>query len=175
MVWKRKQDLRLSLALNSRNPLSLDNGLEGWYNVDRKLRYYVAIRFRWTMVWKEYVGTASVILFLCRNPLSLDNGLEVFDEQITYEKYLQSQSAFAGQWFGSSICCCSRYVLKVSQSAFAGQWFGSYDYWGLDVDSVSVAIRFRWTMVWKQSQVSLSENSGLRSQSAFAGQWFGRH
>ncbi len=37
----------------------------------------------------------------------------------------KSQSAFAGQWFGSAEIEVDNAIVLKSQSAFAGQWFGS--------------------------------------------------
>ena len=87
-----------------------------------------------------------------RNPLSLDNGLEEIQEEVAEAVLVQSQSAFAGQWFGriwkklpnaQRMNCRNPLSLDngledniysnwcdygniTSQSAFAGQWFGSH-------------------------------------------------
>ncbi len=107
-----------------RNPLSLDNGLEDCRRTSPSLQMSVAIRFRWTMVWKAFRKTK--LQAPCRrNPLSLDNGLEAADELAEMVAVGWSQSAFAGQWFGSL-------NIQLVRSHY-----------------MAVAIRFRWTMVWK--------------------------
>ncbi len=99
MVWKAGNTGNHELD-HCRNPLSLDNGLEVKVAAVAPFKGAVAIRFRWTMVWKPHhflldgVRAKVAIRFRwtmvwkyrhpsryphskrSRNPLSLDNGLE---------------------------------------------------------------------------------------------------